>query len=203
VSCSSSVQAASALATFTLVVRVAASVAGGTMLSNTATIVSPTPDPNPGNESGTAITKVIPAVVVLSGTKIASNEHRRLRKTSYFVVLTNSGSKTQVNNLEAEFTDILPEGLSLTWAAATSGTTTFNVATRTVVWSGALLPGKSVYINIDVKIRADAPATLSNQGTIEYDADGDGTNDALTLTDDPNVAGSENPTSFEVQAPSP
>lgn len=45
-------------AVFTLVVQVGASVANGTVLSNTATVTSTTPDPNPGLESATATTTV-------------------------------------------------------------------------------------------------------------------------------------------------
>jgi uncharacterized repeat protein (TIGR01451 family) len=45
-------------AVFTLVVKVGAGVAGGTVISNTATVSSATTDPNPGNESGTTTTTV-------------------------------------------------------------------------------------------------------------------------------------------------
>ncbi|MEO6326575.1 MAG: putative Ig domain-containing protein, partial [Thermoanaerobaculia bacterium] len=45
-------------ATFTLVVKVAPSVAAGTVISNTATASSSTPDPTPGNESGSTTTTV-------------------------------------------------------------------------------------------------------------------------------------------------
>ncbi|MEO5561353.1 MAG: ExeM/NucH family extracellular endonuclease, partial [Dokdonella sp.] len=57
VSCSN-VSMAVGSAAFTLVVKVAANVAGGTVLSNTATAASTTPDPTPGNESATATTIV-------------------------------------------------------------------------------------------------------------------------------------------------
>ncbi len=45
-------------AVFTLVVRVDPALAGGTILSNTASAASTTTDPNPGNESATATTTV-------------------------------------------------------------------------------------------------------------------------------------------------
>lgn len=48
-------------AVFTLVVQVDADVAGGTVLSNSATIASATPDPAAGNETATAATTVVAA----------------------------------------------------------------------------------------------------------------------------------------------
>ncbi|MEO7757957.1 MAG: ExeM/NucH family extracellular endonuclease, partial [Dokdonella sp.] len=57
VSCSN-VSMAVGSAAFTLVVNVAANVAGGTVISNTATAASSTTDPSPGNESATANTTV-------------------------------------------------------------------------------------------------------------------------------------------------
>ncbi|HEV7784182.1 MAG TPA: IPTL-CTERM sorting domain-containing protein, partial [Thermoanaerobaculia bacterium] len=43
-----------------------------------------------------------------------------------------------------------------------------------------------------------AGTTLTNQGTIAYDADGNGTNEATAMTDDPATAGTANPTVFQV-----
>ena len=43
--------------------------------------------------------------------------------------------------------------------------------------------------------------TVSNQGTIHYDADGDGTNEATRLTDSPAAGGAADPTTFVVQSP--
>ena len=39
-------------------------------------------------------------------------------------------------------------------------------------------------------------ALVSNQGQISYDADGDGTNEAVRVTDDPDVGGADDPTDF-------
>ena len=41
---------------------------------------------------------------------------------------------------------------------------------------------------------------VSNQGTLNFDANRDGTNEATGLTDDPSVAGAANPTTFTVVA---
>src|SRR2546426_6298564 len=50
--------AVSSPATFTLVVQVNPITPGGTVITNTATVISPTPDPNQGNNSATAETMV-------------------------------------------------------------------------------------------------------------------------------------------------
>jgi hypothetical protein len=52
-------------------------------------------------------------------------------------------------------------------------------------------------------IEADVPVgtTITNQGTISYDADGNGTNEASNTTDDPATTGGGNPTGFAVLAP--
>ena len=58
-------------AVFTLTVQVAASVAGGTVISNTATVTEVASDLNPGNESATATTTVTaaPSPAIVTGTK--------------------------------------------------------------------------------------------------------------------------------------
>jgi hypothetical protein len=58
--------------------------------------------------------------------------------------------------------------------------------------------GGSVTITITATINAGTPAgtSVSNQGTISFDANADGTNEATALTDDPGVGGASNPTVF-------
>jgi hypothetical protein len=43
-----------------------------------------------------------------------------------------------------------------------------------------------------------AGTTVSNQATISFDSDANGTNDATAQTDDPAVAGTANPTAIQV-----
>jgi hypothetical protein len=40
--------------------------------------------------------------------------------------------------------------------------------------------------------------TISNQATISYDANVDGTNESAELTDDPSIGGTSDPTDFVV-----
>jgi hypothetical protein len=105
----------------------------------------------------------------------------------------------QFDNPGAEFTDVLPAGLLLVSASANSGTALATLGTNTVTWNGAIPSGGQVTITIVATVAASTQATtISNQGTVYYDADGNGSNEASAVTDDPGVAGSADPTSFTV-----
>ena len=77
------------------------------------------------------------------------------------------------------------------------------VGTRTVTWNGSLANGASVTITINATIAASTASgtMVSNQGTANFDADGNGTNESSALTDDPGVGGAADPTSFTVTSP--
>jgi len=155
----------------------------------------------PGNGSTDVDTlTAAPAGSTLSGTKTASGTFAPGSTVIYTVVLTNQGPGTQGDNPGAEFTDVLPAGLTLVSATATSGTTA--TAANTVTWNGSLAASASVTITITATINSNvAPGTtITNQGTIAYDADGNGTNEASATTDDPATAGGANPTTFQVGA---
>src|SRR5262249_28103716 len=122
---------------------------------------------------------------------------------TYMVVLTNSGTGTQQDNPGNELTDVLPSSLTLVSASATSGTTGVVVATNTGTWNGSIPAGGTVTITINatIKINVAPGTTISNQATFSYDADGDGTNEANGVSDDPRAQGGSDPTSFQVQGP--
>jgi uncharacterized repeat protein (TIGR01451 family) len=172
-------------------------------LSNTATVTAPAgvTDPAPGNNSATdSDTLTAPPGATLSGTKTAAGTFTPGSTVVYTVVLTNSGTATQGDNPGNELTDVLPAGLTLVSATATSGTAAVNVGTRTVTWNGSIPVGGSVTITINATIDANvAPGTtLSNQATFNYDADGNGTNEASGVTDSPAAGGAADPTTFQV-----
>src|SRR5262249_33237582 len=133
---------------------------------------------------------------------------------TYTLVIGNSGPGAQNDNPGDELTDVLPAGVTLVSANATSGTALATVATNTVTWNGTIPSAGSVTITIQATVDAanptqaplDAPsatgATTPNQGTIACDADGNGTTEPTVATADPGPAGANNPTSFQV-APSP
>jgi uncharacterized repeat protein (TIGR01451 family) len=136
---------------------------------------------------------------VVSGTKTAAGTFTVGSTVTYTVTLTNSGTGAQGDNPGNEFTDVLPPTLALVSATATSGTAAANTGTNTVTWNGAIPAAGTVTITITATILpAAAGMTVSNQGTISYDSDGNGTNDATAQTDDPTVAGAANPTTITV-----
>lgn len=134
----------------------------------------------------------------VSATKVVSGgAHPVGSSVTYTVVLGNSGNTASPDNAGNEFTDVLPAGLTLTSASATSGTAT--TAGNTVNWNGSVPAAGSVTITITATINAGTQGTvISNQGTLVYDADLNGSNETTVLTDDPTIAGPANPTVFTV-----
>ena len=185
-------------AVFTLMAGVDSGVANGTVITNTVAVTSTTADPNPGNESASATTTVTNSTVI-TATKTAGGDFNPGGTVTYTIVLTNISGQGQADNPGDEFIDILPAQLTLVSASATSGTAVATVATNTVTWNGAIAGGASVTITIQATINPATPngTTISNQGTVSYDANGDGTNDTIASTDDPE-AGGDNPTVFVV-----
>jgi CSLREA domain-containing protein/uncharacterized repeat protein (TIGR01451 family) len=138
----------------------------------------------------------------VTGTKTVSGVFNPGSTVTYTVVLSNGGPAGQLDNPGDEFIDVLPSTLTLVSASATSGTAASVIATNTVTWNGSIANGGSVTITITATINmGTAGQTISNQGTINYDADGNGTNEANRLTDDPSVGGENDPTSFTVNSP--
>lgn len=190
-------------ADFTLTVNVDAGVANGTVITNTATVTSSTADPSPGNETATASTTVANGATV-SATKTARGQLYPRGTVTYTVTLTNSSVHAQADNPGDEFSDVLPAQLTLVSATASSGTAVATLATNTVTWNGSIAGNSSVTITIQATVEPDVPqgTTITNQGTVFFDSDGDGTNDDTVTTDDPAAGGSADPTVFVVaQAP--
>jgi uncharacterized repeat protein (TIGR01451 family) len=152
---------------------------------------------NPDGQNASAGVLNITAGAFVYGTKAVSGSLNSGGTITYTVVLNNSGV-AQGDNSGDEFTDVLPAGLTLVSANATSGTSLANLGTNTVTWNGAIPASGSVTITIQAIVNAASGTTISNQGTISYDADGNGSNEATALTDDPTLSGSANPTVFTV-----
>jgi uncharacterized repeat protein (TIGR01451 family) len=93
-----------------------------------------------------------------------------------------------------EFVDVIPAGLTLVGATATTGTVVADVGTNTVRWNGALGTGEFANIAITTMVPADGAGSYSNQGTLTYDANGDGINETSVPSDDPTLPGTADPT---------
>jgi uncharacterized repeat protein (TIGR01451 family) len=172
-----------------------------TTISNQATLSSDV-DGNGVNE-GTATTNTSSFVVAspasVGSTKTVSGIFVEGNVVTYTIILNNSSTFAQNDNPGNEFDDVLPAGLTLIDAMATSGSAVATVATNTVTWNGPIAAGGSVTITIHASINAGtAGSTISNQGTIHFDGDGNGTNESTAVTDDPGQVGAADPTTFAV-----
>lgn len=186
---------------FTIVATVGGAMPPGTVLSNTATVTSVTPDPDSADTSATATTTVI-SPALLSATKVASGNPAPGGNVTYTIALANAGPGLQLDNPGNELVDVLPPELALVSAVATSGTAGATVGTNTVTWNGTLVAGGVVTISIQATVRATTAegASVSNQATIAYDLDGNGTNEASGVSDDPATSAAGDTTVFIVLA---
>jgi uncharacterized repeat protein (TIGR01451 family) len=76
----------------------------------------------------------------------------------------------------------------------------YDAANDTIIWNGNITAGGIIKIGFCVTVDTNVtPGTvISNQGTVFYDSNGDGTNDAEEPTDDPVTAPLNDPTNLEV-----
>lgn len=121
----------------------------------------------------------------------------------YTVTLFNQGSVEQFDNPGDELVDVVPAGLELFDATATSGVVTLDPISGTVRWNGAIPAGGSVVVTFDAWIDDGlAPGSVvSNQGVLGFDANGNGTNESSGVTDDPALPDPDDPTDFIVAPP--
>ncbi|HUP59595.1 MAG TPA: IPTL-CTERM sorting domain-containing protein [Thermoanaerobaculia bacterium] len=153
-------------------------------------------DPGVGGSADPTSFTVIPAGIV-SATKSVSGTFVQGSNVTYTIVLTNAMAITQADNPGDEFTDVLPAGLTLVSATANSGTAVANTGTNTVTWNGSLASSATVTITIVATITASS-GTISNQGTVNFDADGNGGNESSGVTDDPGTGTANDATAFTV-----
>jgi uncharacterized repeat protein (TIGR01451 family) len=146
------------------------------------------------------VCSIFAPVAIVSGTKTVSGTFQEGGTVTYTVTLTNTGDAAQGDNAGNEFTDVLPASLTLVSAVASSGVATANVNPNEVTWNGTVAAsGGTVTITITATVNAGAATDLKcNQGTISWDDDNDGTNNASSLTDDPGTAAPNDPTCFTV-----
>jgi uncharacterized repeat protein (TIGR01451 family) len=199
VTCSLASMAAGSGGSFTLNVTIAPATAAGTNISNTAQTGSSTPDSNSANNSSTAQVVVAAPINVTASKSVNGGIHAEGSQVTYTIVLTNTGSIAQGDNPGNELTDVLPSSLTLTSATASSGTAVANAGTNTVTWNGSIAGGGTVTIAIQALVKYGTNgSTISNQATVSYDSDANGTNDASRGSDDPSTIAPNDPTSFQV-----
>jgi|CXWL01.1.fsa_nt_gi uncharacterized repeat protein (TIGR01451 family) len=197
--------------TVTINATVGAAVPGGQTVTNQGTTAFDA-DGNGANESGSLTDDptvggildptsfVVGSPATLSATKAVSvGPYVPGAAVTYTVVISNTAATPQSDNPGHELIDVLPAELTLLSASATSGTAVATVATNTVTWDGAVPAGGSVTITITATISGGGLGqTVSNQATVNFDADGNGTNESSAVTDDPSVGGAGDATQFAI-----
>jgi uncharacterized repeat protein (TIGR01451 family) len=115
----------------------------------------------------------------------------------YTIEVTNLGPGDQADNPGDELLDILPSQVALLDATADWGAVTADPVGNAVTWNGALASSQTATIVIDVVVLPTAlGVAVSNQATLAFDTNHDGTNDGTSLSDDPDLGGTDDPTSF-------
>jgi uncharacterized repeat protein (TIGR01451 family) len=191
--------------TATLTFTVTAPNFAGNLVNNASTssarAASRAADPNPADNTASAVVQVLSPATV-TATKTVSGSFTEGGAITYTVVLSNSGAFDQQNNTGPELTDVLPSQLTLVSASATAGTAVANVGTNTVTWDGVVPAGGSVTITINATVKpGTALQTATNQANVNYDANGDGTNEAAATSDNPATGTAGDATSFVVVSP--
>lgn len=157
-------------------------------------------DDDGDSASDTAVVFVL-APSDLVGLKTVSGSFNEGGAVTYTIILSNTGDTEQPDNPGPEFLDELPEQLALVSAQIVSGGGNLDVNTfaNIVTWNGAIPDGSSITLEIQATILPGFHGqTVSNQGQIFYDGNGDGQNESFTFTDDPTQPGMFDATTFTI-----
>jgi uncharacterized repeat protein (TIGR01451 family) len=168
ITCNKATLAAGDSTTITIVVKVNANVASGTVLSNSATVSSTTTDPSASNNSSGPITTTVNTNAVFTITK-SDNPDPVVAGTnlSYRVSLTNNGpsdaqsvvlTDTLPNTPAGAVSFISVKGTGV-FAAAGACAHSSGVITCVATPGGVMPAGATAHVDIVVKVSASVPAT--------------------------------------------
>jgi len=118
----------------------------------------------------------------------------------YTITISNTGDANQNNNPGNEFEDLIPANTTYVPNSATATSGTIGYSNGKIIWNGGVPSKSSVALTFNVTVNQNLKngTIVSNQGTVHWDSNEDGTNDATELTDDPAVLGDHNPTNVTV-----
>lgn len=110
----------------------------------------------------------------------------------YTVTIANVGNLDLMSDEDSnEFEDTIPENLEFVngSVSASSGLAEYLESENKIIWNGDIPRESSIIINYQAIINSSAPngTIIRNQGTVYYDSDEDGINDASELTDDVSI----------------
>jgi len=123
----------------------------------------------------------------------------------YTAWINNTGNGSSADNPGNEFEDPIPDYTIYVNSSATasSGTVEYNESNNTIIWNGVILANDSIEITFCVTVDSNVSSgtIISNQGTVNYDSDGDGINDFQRPTDNPETAPFGDPTDLTTTTP--
>jgi uncharacterized repeat protein (TIGR01451 family) len=111
----------------------------------------------PANNSATDVDTIVRPPAHLVASKTVSGTYVQGGAVTYTIVLANDGEGGQPDNPGDELADVLPAGLSLVSAAASSGTAVANLGTNTASWNGAIPARDSVTTRTRSRGRGEEP----------------------------------------------
>jgi uncharacterized repeat protein (TIGR01451 family) len=124
----------------------------------------------------------------LAATKTVSGQGSEGGTVTYSIAITNVGAGASTDNPGNEMTDVLPAGLTLLDASASTGTAAVDLPANRVTWNGALPIGGTATVTLHATVGSGTfPGVLLNQATLAYDGDGNGTNESAAVSDGPLV----------------
>ncbi len=127
----------------------------------------------------------------------------------YTAWINNTGTLASSDNPGNEFEDSIPDNTSYVPGSIEingvpndddiSDGVGYDAANDMVIWNGGIPAHGSIEISFCVKVdNVSSGTVISNQGTVYYDTDGDGDNDAAKPTDDPGTLSADDSTSLPV-----
>jgi uncharacterized repeat protein (TIGR01451 family) len=109
----------------------------------------------------------------------------------YSITISNTGNVNQANNAGNEFEDIIPKNTTYvaSSATATSGIIAYDNINKMITWNGDIASESSLVIKFKVTVNSSCKnnAIVSNQGTVLWDSNENGTNGAIEYTDDSSI----------------
>jgi uncharacterized repeat protein (TIGR01451 family) len=147
-------------ATVTVTIKIKPNTPG--TITNTASVIGDGPDPNPGNNSSTATTRVNPAAD-LAVTKTDSPDPVHIGQAlTYTIKVTNNGPQTATG---VTLSDTLPKGAGFGSTTTSQGTCSFKPDKRMVTCNlGNLASGATATVTIIVK--PTSKGTITNTATV-------------------------------------
>jgi uncharacterized repeat protein (TIGR01451 family) len=169
---------------------------------NETTVLSDDPA-LPGAADPTAFEVIVPPTTLRAFLTTPGASYYPNAVVPYSLSVYNYGGHDQNDNPGDEIVDTLPPQLIWVDTYATSGTATFDAATNSVHWNGAIPAHGSVSLTIFARVAPTAAGSILNQAVLHYDADSNGSNETTLLSDNGATLTPLDPTGIFVIAPVP